>query len=223
MSSGVAGLVLAAGASTRFEGGSKLLVLIGGEPVVAATVRAALEAGLDPVVVVVGRRAAEVRAALEGLGSGGACSGEARTGRLRFVRVPDPAGGEEAPDRHPPGQGTSVAAGIGALAADDSVEAAAVLLADEPGIDPADIRSVVDAWHSGATPVVRARYLDRPGHPVVFGRSWFGRLARLAGEAGAAPLLAARPGEVAEVRLEREAPVDVDTRGDYRRASRPGR
>ena len=62
----VAGIVLAAGPSTRM-GENKLLLRFNGETVLARTVRRAAAAGLDPVVVVLGHEAERVRAELSGL------------------------------------------------------------------------------------------------------------------------------------------------------------
>ena len=59
----VAGVVLAAGLSTRM-GRNKLLLELGGEPVVARAVRGARDAGLDPVLLVVGHEAERVRSAI---------------------------------------------------------------------------------------------------------------------------------------------------------------
>ena len=53
MTTTIAGIVLAAGRARRM-GRDKRLVPIGGVPMVVLAVRAALEAGLDPVVVVTG-------------------------------------------------------------------------------------------------------------------------------------------------------------------------
>ena len=198
----VAGLVLAAGASSRLQGGSKLLLPYAGRPLVTAPVRAALDAGLDPVVVVVGHRGAEVRAALVSI--------EGAADRVRVTAVEDPS----------LGQGASLAAGIGVLAAEPDVGAAAVLLGDEPGVRAEDIRRVVEAWRPGGAAVVRARYRDRPGHPVVFGRSWFARLVGLTGDRGAGGLLETHRDDVIEARLPGAAPVDVDTREDYAVAAR---
>ncbi|HEX2917812.1 MAG TPA: NTP transferase domain-containing protein, partial [Edaphobacter sp.] len=58
----VAAVVLAAGASQRL-GTPKQLVRIGGETLVERTVRICREAGCDPVVVVLGAAADQVRSA----------------------------------------------------------------------------------------------------------------------------------------------------------------
>src|SRR5512139_2294808 len=62
----VAGIVLAAGGSTRM-GRNKLLLDAAGEPLVRRVTRQALDAGLAPVIVVVGFEEPLVRQALAGL------------------------------------------------------------------------------------------------------------------------------------------------------------
>src|SRR5918994_3357614 len=62
----VAALVLAAGASTRL-GTNKLLIELAGEPLVRRAARHALDAGLGPVIVVLGHDPGPVAAALAGL------------------------------------------------------------------------------------------------------------------------------------------------------------
>src|SRR5262245_9395458 len=60
----IAGIVLAAGRSSRM-GRNKLLCELAGAPLCAHALRAALGAGLDPVHVVTGCEAEQVRAALQ--------------------------------------------------------------------------------------------------------------------------------------------------------------
>lgn len=219
-----AGLVLAAGLSSRMEEGFKLLLPWGDGTVVGAAVRAALEAGLEPVIVVTGHRAAEVEGALEeeGLLSSGAsgapgASGDGPGGRVTAVRNPD----------YRRGQGTSLARGVRALEA-AGVPGVAVLLGDEPGVRPDDVRSVVEAWQEEPGAVARARYADRPGHPVVFPAERFAALRALEDaedDRGGRVCLRRLEREgraVREVRLPHEGPADVDTRRDYERARREG-
>src|SRR5215217_3864070 len=62
----VSGVVLAAGASTRM-GAPKLLLPLGGEPIIRRTVRAVTDAGVDDVLVVLGYEHEKMLAALDGL------------------------------------------------------------------------------------------------------------------------------------------------------------
>lgn len=202
----VAGVVLAAGRARRMELGFKLLLPWGDGAVVAGPVEAALAAGLDPVVAVTGHRADEVRRAVrEGLAAG--------ADRLRFVHNPD----------HTEGLATSLARGIREVRERTDAAAAAVLVGDEPGLRPGAVVRTVQAWREAASgegpaPVVRARYRDRPGHPVVFPRAVFEALEALAGDRGALAWMEAHPDRVHEAELDAEAPVDVDTGEDYRAA-----
>lgn len=207
----VAGVVLAAGRSARMESGFKLLLPWGDGVVVRGPVEAVLAAGLDPVVVVTGHRADEVRRALRRALPAGA-------DRLRFVHNP----------HHGQGQGTSLARGVRAVRERTDAAAAAVVLGDEPGLRAGAVVRTVQAWRDAAAgegppPVVRARYADRVGHPVVFPRDVFGALEELTGDRGARRWLGRGGARVEEAALDRPAPVDVDTDADYRAARRAGR
>ena len=58
---GIGAVLLAAGASTRFGGGNKLLAELGGRPLVAHAADALLGSGVDEIVVVTGRNSEQVR------------------------------------------------------------------------------------------------------------------------------------------------------------------
>lgn len=192
----VAGLVLAAGTSSRHPASLKLLLPFGAGTVVGSSVGAALEADLAPVLVVVGHRSAEVRRAVN-------------RSDVLFVENP----------RYETGVGGSVAAGIRHLAADTAVGGCAILLADEPEISPSVIRHVVRAWRDTGAAVVRATYRDRPGHPVVLDRSVFDLLARAEGDEGLSGILRREKMPCEAVHVDRVAPTDIDTPEDYERAA----
>jgi CTP:molybdopterin cytidylyltransferase MocA len=183
----IAGVVLAAGAGRRF-GGAKQLALVDGEPLVRRACRLALAAELEPVLVVLGHHAEEVAAAIADLG-------------VRTVVNPRP---DE-------GMGSSVACAARALAADPAVTALAILLADQPDIEPAHVRALGAHVDAGA-PVAATRHGDAVGAPAVFARAMFGALAALSGDRGARDLIAACDARV-EVALEAAA-RDVDTPAD---------
>ena len=177
----VAAVVLAAGRATRF-GATKQLVEVDGRPLVRHAVDTARAAGLDPVLVVVGHDADAVRRVLPG----------------RVTVVDNPA--------HADGQATSLRTGVAAATA-TRAGALVVLLADQPGISTAAVRSVVAAHASGAL-VARARYDDRPGHPVLFDRTVWPALAEVSGDVGARDLL--RRLSVTDVPVPGPCPADVD-------------
>ncbi len=196
-----AGLVLAAGGSLRYGRESKLLLPFGDLTVVGASVRAAVTAGLEPVVVVVGDDAEEVRAAVS------------RAVGERAARVVENR-------RWPEGIGTSLAVGATELAADPVPAAIAILLADEPDVSPSIIRAVTRAWAAARLPVAAAVYRDRPGHPVVADRSLLPLLERAAGDFGLRTVLATEKIAIHAVAIDRPAPTDIDEPDDYERALR---
>ena len=169
---------------------------------IESVLSAARDAGLGPLIVVVGR--------------GGDAVGE----RVEASAL--------APDtvvlnrRFAEGIGGSAAAGVGAAMTTD-VDAAAILLADEPGVHVDAIRRVVEHWNRVRLPAVRAVYSDRPGHPVVLSRSVFGLVAGLPPSASVLAELVRADREVGSVMLTSTAPIDVDTAQDYERALRRSR
>jgi molybdenum cofactor cytidylyltransferase len=181
----VAAVVLAAGRGTRF-GATKQLAEHRGRPLVLHAVETARAAGCDPVLVVVGHDADRVRAVLPS--------------DVTTVDNPD----------HASGQASSLRAGVAAASRTDAT-ALVVLLADQPGVPPEVVRRVVDA-HAAGHPVVRARWRDRPGHPVLFDRDVWPDLARTRGDVGARDLLAEL--DVTHVEVDAPSPPDVDVPED---------
>ena len=108
----IAGVVLAAGRSSRMGGPNKLLEQIAGRPLVRIVVDAVLASRARPVIVVTGHQRERVEAALAGL-------------PVRFVHNPHFADG----------LGTSLKAGIAALPA--GADGAIVCLGDMPQVDAA--------------------------------------------------------------------------------------
>ncbi|MBK9517347.1 MAG: nucleotidyltransferase family protein [Anaeromyxobacter sp.] len=183
----VAGVLLAAGRSSRM-GSNKLLLEVGGEPLVRRAARVALEAGLDPVVVVTGHQAALVEAALRGL-------------PCRAVRAPDPA----------QGQGASLAAGLAALP--PGAEAAVVLLADMPRVTAAMVSALVARATGSEAPLVLSDYGGVLAPPALYRRALFQELSD-PGETPGRRVLARHRAEALTVAFPAEALADVDVPAD---------
>ena len=80
------------------------------------------------------------------------------------------------------------------------------------------VARVVEAWRSGAGPVVTATYGGRPGHPKLFDRRLLPDLLRLTGDTGARDLLAAHPDRVHRVEVgDLGSDADVDVEADLDR------
>jgi molybdenum cofactor cytidylyltransferase len=185
----VAGVVLAAGSSARL-GTNKLLIELGGETIVRRTARRALEAGLSPVVVVLGFEADRVREALE---------------ELEVVPVVnlDYAGGMQG----------SLQVGIGQVPED--CEAAVVILADMPLVTSAMSAGLVARFRSGTEPLVISLYGHVQAPPTLYGRALFPAL-RGAGGSGRQVVQAHRD-EAAAMKWPPASLADVDRPEDVER------
>ncbi len=189
----VAGIVLAAGRATRF-GATKQLLPWRGTTMVGHVADVALQAGLFPVIVVVGHEADRVA--------------EAVANRpVRVVFNPEYAGG----------QSTSVRRGVEALP--DSCGAAVFLLADQPGITPDVIRRLVQAHRQTLASIIVPTYDGRRGNPVLFDRALFADIQTLAGDTGGRALFERHRDRLLRVPVEEPAILqDIDTPEDYRSA-----
>ncbi|TPW26813.1 NTP transferase domain-containing protein [Pararhizobium mangrovi] len=182
-------VLLAAGRASRMgeQAGHKLLARFDGEPLVRRTAETALAAMVGRVHVVVGYRGEAVASALTG---------------LDVEIVENPAFGE--------GMASSLAAGTRALSG--NAAGVLVLLADMPGIRPADINRLVEAFraHDGNA-IVRAAVGGRPGNPVILPRAAFQRIEALTGDVGARSIVESQAFEVVTVEIGEAARLDVDT------------
>jgi molybdenum cofactor cytidylyltransferase len=184
----VAAIVLAAGRSRRMGGPNKLLETVGGRPLVRIATEAALASRADPVIVVTGHQADQVRAALAGLD-------------VRLVHNPD----------YFEGLSTSLRAGIDALP--ETAGAALVCLADMPGVTPQVIDRLIDAHDpSGSKLIAVPTVKGKRGNPVLWSRRFFPALSTIRGDTGARHLIGENADAVVEVEMDERAVLsDVDT------------
>jgi len=186
----IAGVVLAAGGSTRM-GRPKMLLPVRGGTLLSAVVVPLLEAGLDRVVVVLGDRAEEV-------GRGARLPADPR---LVLTVCADWRAG----------MALSLKRGLESCSDADAI---VVALGDQPGVTSERVRMITSAFGPGRDLVVPF-HRGVPAHPVLFGRFLFPELEALSGDVGAREVIRRHEGEA--VRLEVEALPDVDTEDDYRR------
>ncbi len=189
----ITGLVLGAGASSRFGQPKQLSPFRGGTLLGWVISQAEKASGLDEVIVVLGRAADEIRERVS--------FGNARV-------VVNPVFGE--------GCASSYRAGIGAL--DPVCEAIMIILGDQPGVDPDTIDRVADFWRQSDGQIVLASYQGRKGHPMIFAKPLFDKLVGLHGDKAAWKVVDANPSLVREVEFDRPFPEDINTPEDFERA-----
>ena len=189
---GVAGVVLAAGSSSRM-GVNKLVLPLGGTTVLRRAVATASDAGLDPVLVVLGHEAERARAELAGL----ACTP---------VVNPD----------HARGINTSLRAGIRAVP--EGAAGAVVLLADMPFVTAEMVRAVVARFRAGEAPLVVSVYGEVLAPPTLYGRELFPELGALEGEGCGKQVMKRHRARAVEVAWPEAVLGDLDVPADVERA-----
>ena len=157
----IGGVVLAAGAATRF-GGGKQLAELDGRPLLEHALSTMADAPVERRIVVLGSGAEEI----------------ARRVDLHGAEV-------VVCERWEEGQSASLAAALAELADADAV---VVTLGDQPRMAVEGIRRVIEARGDGAA-AVRATYGGDPGHPVLLERELIERLRDVTGDHGARNLL----------------------------------
>ncbi|ENO96844.1 NTP transferase domain-containing protein [Thauera phenylacetica] len=194
----IVGVLLAAGAGSRF-GGGKLVARLADGRGVAETACAHLLPAVDRVVAVIPAQPGALEDALRAAGA-------------EVVRC----------DTAAPGMGVSIACGVSA-----SADAAGwlVALGDMPLIPSSQHRLVADALRAGAD-IVAPVCQGRRGHPVGFAARFGDELRALEGDEGARAVLARHRGALLELAVDDDAGwQDIDTPSDLaavnRRLGRP--
>ena len=159
----IGGLILAAGAATRF-GAPKQLAELDGMPLLEHSIRTMTAAPVGRLIVVLGSSADEIGARVDFHGADAiVCS------------------------RWAEGQSASLACGLAEFAEIADCEAVVVTLGDQPRMSPDAIGRVIAARNGAAA--VRATYGGNPGHPVLLERELFEPLRNVCGDKGARNLL----------------------------------
>jgi molybdenum cofactor cytidylyltransferase len=184
----IAGLVLAAGRSTRMGGPNKLLEEINGKPLVRIATEQVLASRARPVIVVTGHQTERVERALAGLS-------------VTFVHNPDFADGLS----------TSLKAGVAAMP--QEADGAVVALGDMPQVTPALIDRLIGAFDPERGALVAIPTIEgKRGNPVLWARRFFPDLMAVEGDVGARHLIGGYGEAVVEVPVEDAAALtDVDT------------
>ena len=186
----IGAVILAAGGSSRF-GRPKQLLTFHGETLVRRAVRAAAEAGCDPVIVVAGDL-------------GEAIGRELQSASAIVVENPE----------WQCGLGTSIRRGLQEVV--DSIDSVVILTCDQPLVAKALIAELIATHEKTRKPIVASSYASTLGVPALFDRSCFAALLALPDDSGAKTLMTMRPNDVAAVAFEQGA-IDIDTPEDFER------
>ena len=156
----IAGLILAAGESSRM-GRDKALLVYRGRTFLETLFATLREAGLEHIAVVLGHHAEEIRRAMH-------------LEEAQVVTNPD----------YRLGQTSSLQAGLRALPSAD-LKGIVLCLVDHPAISVEVIRTLLKCFRQTSAPLVVPTFGGRRGHPVLIARSLFKELLDLGPESGA--------------------------------------
>jgi molybdenum cofactor cytidylyltransferase len=183
----VAALVLAAGSGSRMGGANKLLLPVGGVPMVRRAVNAALASRCASVTLVTGFAADDVRACLAGLD-------------VTFAHNPE----------HSTGMASSLRCGLASLASE--VDAVVVLLADMPRVDGGHVDRLIAAFDPERPKIVVPMKAGRRGNPILWPRAFIAEMRTIEGDVGARDLLRRHADQIEAVAFDDDAIfADVDT------------
>jgi molybdenum cofactor cytidylyltransferase len=174
-------------------GGNKLFFRLAGETMVKRTVKCAIAAGLNPIIVTVGHDSDQVSNELAGL-------------PIRTVLNPD----------HARGLNRSLKTGIEAIPGD--VSAVVVLLADMPLVTSRMVAALVQRYRESSAPLVVSDYAGVQAPPTLYDRSLFPELGGMEGEGSGKQVVRRHAEEAVSVSWPAAALADIDRPEDYQRA-----
>ena len=191
MRESTAGIVLAAGASTRM-GQPKLIMPYGTSTVIGTVVDTVASSGVDDLVVVTGFHSEAVTSVLP--------DGTRTVHNEQAAR----------------GNASSLQTGLQLVG---DVDGVIVAVGDMPGVAAATIDQLLGLWRSSTFSLCLIEYLDGRGHPLLIDSSLFGELEGLSGERALwAFAESLEPSTVGVLRLPMAKPADINSLEDYQGA-----
>ena len=192
-----AGIILAAGTSSRL-GRPKQLLLIDGKPLLAGVIQSALQSELDHTVVVLGYQAAEIQKALKS---------DLNHPKLEVV----------VNRNYHTGLAGSLKTGLKQVMADYT--AVMILLADHPFQETFIINSILKRYKNSDKAICVPVHRGRRGHPVILGERFYADVMSLGGDIGAREIIKNHPEQLTLVELESTRSfMDIDSESDLARA-----
>ena len=190
----VAGLLLAAGASTRM-GQPKQLLRMGGDTLLDRILGEALGSDLDLTVLVLGHQAREIKQGLKT---------DLHHPKLKIIEN----------KLYLDGISTSIIAGLSEV--EDIFDHVMIILADMPLINSSLINLLLHEYLASHLQLGAIKLTGRRSHPVVIGRQFYEELHQLKGDVGARDLFLKHTHQVCLVEPEQEYDdVDIDTVEEY--------
>jgi molybdenum cofactor cytidylyltransferase len=190
----VAGLLLAAGASTRM-GQPKQLLRMGEGTLLDRILAEVMGSELDLTVLVLGHQAQEIRQSLRT---------DLHHPKLKIIEN----------KHYLDGMSTSIITGL--CEVEDVFDHVMIILADMPLINSSLINLLLNEYLATNLQLGAIKLIGRRSHPVVVGRQFYDELRQLKGDVGARDLFLKHAHQVCLVEPDQEYDdVDIDTMEEY--------
>ena len=190
----IAGLLLAAGESTRM-GSPKQLLPVNGSNILDIVLQQALRSDLDLVNLILGHKATEIRNTLKT---------DLQHPKLKISRN----------EHYKEGIGSSIRIGLSEVEAD--YDHVMIILSDMPRLTATLINLLIHRFFQSHLSLGALQINDRRTHPVIIGRKFYPELRRLRGDVGARDLFLRYPDQTLCVEMGGEYDDrDIDTLKDY--------
>jgi molybdenum cofactor cytidylyltransferase len=191
----VSAVILAAGRSSRM-GEAKQLLRVGKRTLLERAIENARGAQVDEVVLVLGFSAETIRRELPADVFDG-------------VRV-------VVNQQYEQGMASSLREGLSAVSL--QMDAALIVLADQPFVRSETIDRIIERYRSTSAEIVIPFYKGSRGNPVLLDRSVFREVMALEGDTGSRAIFANHAGRIVEVNVDDAGILlDIDDKADYER------
>lgn len=192
-----AGIVLAAGMSSRF-GRPKQLMELGGKTVLEWTLSACLDSRLESIYLILGYAYKEIKETIPEM---------IKHPRLNILVNPN----------YKKGQSTSLQTGI--LEIRDTHPSAMFILGDQPFIDSKTINHLLACFWASEKNICVPFSQKKRGNPVIFNALFYEKINSIRGDMGARGIIENHPEHILRVPVVRPSFFhDIDTKKDFEKA-----
>lgn len=190
----IAGLLLAAGSSTRM-GSPKQLLHVQGVTLLERILNEALKSELDKIILILGHQSKEIKKALGQI---------IVHKKLRVIENP----------RYRQGISSSITTSLSEV--EDNYDHVMILLADLPHVTSRLINLLIHRYLESRLPIGAIQVKSKRSHPVIFGRPLYNELRKLQGDMGARALFQKYGDRACLVQPDFfYDDMDIDTEEDY--------
>lgn len=191
----IGAIILAAGLSKRM-GKPKLLLPFNEVPIIHYPVSLAVENQLNPIVIICGKYMDNIKNTL--------CHFD---GKVKFIYN----------EYYETGMSTSLKLGINTVK--DQVDAVLVFLGDQPLVPNEVIQKILQEYQTNKEKgicIIRPRFGDQQGHPILFDRSVFHQFQHLHGDVGGKEIIEANKKHMKIIDFSNDNwGIDIDTPEEY--------